>query len=119
MVLVVIFHIKVSAGRRLFLSCLGYGVVRQNFREFRRVQCLGHSVGNIGVEDGYVGEHGEVTRPVGGGVNFFSEDGVGGVQHSRASGVGIQGVLVVSPGQSICKSLIRGWGAYRGRQTSP
>ena len=32
MVLMVIFHIKVSAGLRLFLSCLGHGVVRQNFR---------------------------------------------------------------------------------------
>ena len=117
MVLVVIFHIKVSAGRRLFLSCLGYGVVRQNFREFRRVQCLGRSVGNVRFEVGYVGGHGEVARPVGGGVNFFGEDGVGGVQRRGASG--IQGVLVLSPGQSVCKSLIRGWGAYRGRQISP
>ena len=80
---------------------------------------MGHSVGNIGVEDGYVGGHGEVTRPVGGGVNFFSEDGVGGVQHRGASGVGIQGVIIVPPGQSICKSLIRGWGAYRGSKASP
>ena len=119
MVLVVIFHIEVSVVRWRFLSCLRYGVVRQNIRELHRVQCLWRSVGNIGVEDGYIGGHGEVTRPVGGGVNFFSEDGVGGVQHRGPPGVGIQGVIVVSPGQSICKSLIRGRGAYRGSKASP
>ena len=119
MVLVVIFQVEVSAVHRRFLPCLRDGVVRQNVGKFHGVWRLWWSVGGIGAEVRYIGGHREVTRPVGGWVNFFSEDSVGGVQNRGPHGIGIRGFVLVSPGQSICKSLIRGRGAYRGGKASP
>ena len=119
MILVVILQIEISVMLRRFPPCLRDGVVGLNIGEFGGVWCLARLVHDAGSEVRSFGGSREVAGPVGGWVRLFGEYGVGGVWDREPFGVGIRGFILFSPGQSICKSLIRGWGACRGGKASP
>ena len=60
-----------------------------------------------------------MTRPLGGWVDLVGEYSVGGARDREPARVRVRGFILLSSGQSICKSLIRGWGAGRGGKASP
>ena len=119
MILAVIFEVEVSVMRWRLPSCLRNGVVRLDVGEFGGIWCLTWLVKGVESEIGFVGGCCEGAGPFGGWVLVFGGYGVGGVRSRGPPGVWIRVLLLFSPGQSICKSLVRGWGAYRGSKASP
>ena len=115
----VIFEVEVSVMRWRLPSCLRNGVVRLDVGEFGGIWCLTWLVEGVESEIRFVGGCCEGAGPFGGWVLVFGGYGVGGVRSRGPPGVWIRVLLLFSPGQSICKSLVRGWGAYRGGKASP